>query len=665
MRSHSNRTSFSSRAKTISQGSGKVRSTAVHRRSSVRPLGATRSDALPETTPSATIDAPSHDIVTVDGVPPIDPPAPPEAGTAGTQSGVAETARRRLQSGDDKPQRSRRRRPLDLTVSPKPRKSRPTKLGGRSTNASSDKREEAGPGARLKKQPKPLRPDLRVLRRNGQDMRTAAAPSPSVTKPPRSVERVAPGPTKTGVVPDGPAVQQFPPPPQKSKLAPREPGSRTRKQVFLSGQQYGRAKYRAAPLRPWSRTRKLPLPAIRPSTVKGCSYNSATGTEPSDHRPALGAVAKRRRPSPSAPPKRIARQSRRQPLRAVLRVQPPQPPEADPALIEAAVPITRDNGPMAQTNTLERCTPETGANDTQAPEVDRVAAQVTTAIPAAAKTEAEAPSSGTPQPSRSHGPGRRPPIGPIGGSQDRLSTTILYLNEVTVSFDGFKALNGLNFYVDPGEMRAVIGPNGAGKTTMMDVITGKTKPQTGDILFNGKVDLTRLDEAAIARLGIGRKFQKPTVFENHTVTENLELALQGNRNVFQTLFARLTGAQKTRLEELLQITRLTEKNRRLAGELSHGEKQWLEIGMLLAQDPELLFLDEPAAGMTDAETEQTAILLRDIAGQHSVVVVEHDMAFIRSLGVRVTVLHEGRVIAEGPMDKVQEDPHVIEVYLGR
>ncbi len=250
-------------------------------------------------------------------------------------------------------------------------------------------------------------------------------------------------------------------------------------------------------------------------------------------------------------------------------------------------------------------------------------------------------------------------------TRDKLSTSILYVNAVTVSFDGFKALNDLSFTIDPGEMRAVIGPNGAGKTTMMDVVTGKTRPTSGDILFNGRVDLTRLDEASIARLGIGRKFQRPTVFENHTVLDNLELALAGSRTVKHSLFARLSGEARDRLDELLTIIALTDRRHQRAGALSHGEKQWLEIGMLLAQDPDLLFLDEPAAGMTDAETEQTAELLKGIAGRHSIVVVEHDMAFVRSLGVRVTVLHEGAVLAEGSMDAVQQNPRVIDVYLGR
>ena len=243
--------------------------------------------------------------------------------------------------------------------------------------------------------------------------------------------------------------------------------------------------------------------------------------------------------------------------------------------------------------------------------------------------------------------------------------TLLYLNGVSVSFDGFKALNNLSLYVTAGEMRAIIGPNGAGKTTMMDVITGKTRPDTGEVLFRGDVDLTLRDEADIARLGIGRKFQKPTVFEGHTVYHNLELALKAPRGIFDTLFASLKGEQAARIAETLRIIGLTADQDRLAGALSHGQKQWLEIGMLLMQEPDLLLVDEPVAGMTDAETERTAELLRHIAETRSVIVVEHDMEFVRALGVRVTVLHEGSVLSEGSLEKVQNDQKVIEVYLGR
>ncbi len=243
--------------------------------------------------------------------------------------------------------------------------------------------------------------------------------------------------------------------------------------------------------------------------------------------------------------------------------------------------------------------------------------------------------------------------------------TILYLDGVSVSFDGFKALDNLSFFVTAGELRAIIGPNGAGKTTMMDVVTGKTRPDTGQVLFDGDTDLTRLGEARIANLGIGRKFQKPTVFESHTVTDNLELAQSGARSVIQSLFYRPSRAKRQRIDEVLEIIRLTDRKSRFANSLSHGQKQWLEIGMLLMQDPDLLLVDEPVAGMTDAETEQTAQLLKRIAGEHSVVVVEHDMEFVRSLDCRVTVLHEGTMLAEGSLEKVQRDQRVIEVYLGR
>ena len=246
-----------------------------------------------------------------------------------------------------------------------------------------------------------------------------------------------------------------------------------------------------------------------------------------------------------------------------------------------------------------------------------------------------------------------------------VAQSVLYLDGVTVSFDGFKALNQLSLVIDPGEMRAIIGPNGAGKTTMMDVVTGKTRPDQGRVLFDGAADLTKLDEAAIAQLGIGRKFQKPTVFEGHTVADNLLLALKNRRGVLRTLFARPTAEESRRIEQLLETIRLTAQRDLPAARLSHGQKQWLEIGMLLASDPKLLLVDEPAAGMTDAETAATAALLKEIAKTHSVVVVEHDMAFVRELDVKVTVLHEGAVLAEGPLDQVSADPRVIEVYLGR
>jgi urea transport system ATP-binding protein len=242
---------------------------------------------------------------------------------------------------------------------------------------------------------------------------------------------------------------------------------------------------------------------------------------------------------------------------------------------------------------------------------------------------------------------------------------LLRLDGVTVSFDGFKALNALSLVLEPGEMRAVIGPNGAGKTTMMDVITGKTKPDTGRIVFGGDIDLTGLDEPAIARLGIGRKFQRPTVFEPLSVRDTVLLALDGDRSPRFALWARETPDERARLDEILTTIRLDAERDRAAAELSHGQKQWLEIGMLLAQDPKLLLVDEPVAGMTDAETGATAELLREINSTRSVVVVEHDMAFVRSLGSRVTVLHEGSVLAEGSIDHMQNHPRVIEVYLGR
>ena len=246
-----------------------------------------------------------------------------------------------------------------------------------------------------------------------------------------------------------------------------------------------------------------------------------------------------------------------------------------------------------------------------------------------------------------------------------LTTSLLYLDGVAVSFDGYKALRGLSLVLAPGEMRAIIGPNGAGKTTMMDVITGKTRPDTGDVYFEGRHDLTKLDETEIAQLGVGRKFQKPTVFENHTVADNILLAAKAPRAVFATLFGGAAKQEQETIERILSTIRLRDERGRLAGSLSHGQKQWLEIGMLLAQDPKLLLVDEPVAGMTDSETAETAELLKRIAKDHSVVVVEHDMAFVRELGVKVTVLHEGSVLAEGSLDQVSADERVIEVYLGR
>jgi urea transport system ATP-binding protein len=242
---------------------------------------------------------------------------------------------------------------------------------------------------------------------------------------------------------------------------------------------------------------------------------------------------------------------------------------------------------------------------------------------------------------------------------------ILYLEDITVSFDGFKALNKLTLTVDAGELRCVIGPNGAGKTTMMDVITGKTRPDAGTAFFGQTIDLTRLTEAEIAHAGIGRKFQKPTVFENHTVFENLELAMKTDKRVRHSLFAIPDSAQLDRIARTLDLIQLMSEADKAAGLLSHGQKQWLEIGMLIMQEPKLLLLDEPVAGMTDEETHRTAELLAKLKGEHSVVVVEHDMEFISRIAATVTVLHEGSVLAEGPMEQVKSDERVIEVYLGR
>jgi urea transport system ATP-binding protein len=258
------------------------------------------------------------------------------------------------------------------------------------------------------------------------------------------------------------------------------------------------------------------------------------------------------------------------------------------------------------------------------------------------------------------------PLGHVATHElDTSHGVVLYLDGITVSFDGFKALNDLSLTIDAGELRCVIGPNGAGKTTMMDVITGKTRPDHGRAFFGQTIDLTRLNEARIAEAGIGRKFQKPTIFESHTVFENLELAMKADKRVRKTLFARLRGEERDRIEAMLGSIRLKDAARRIAGLLSHGQKQWLEIGMLLMQEPRLLLLDEPVAGMSDEETDRTAELFLSLAGRHSLVVVEHDMTFVEKIARKVTVLHEGSVLAEGPMDAIRDDPRVIEVYLGR
>jgi urea transport system ATP-binding protein len=251
------------------------------------------------------------------------------------------------------------------------------------------------------------------------------------------------------------------------------------------------------------------------------------------------------------------------------------------------------------------------------------------------------------------------------GQLDTTHGVVLYLEDISVSFDGFKALNRLSLQIDIGELRCVIGPNGAGKTTMMDVITGKTRPDEGTVFFGQTIDLTRMTEAQISTAGVGRKFQKPTIFEHHTVFENLELSMKADKRVRKTLFSSLSSAQKDAIAETLKLIRLNDSADRVAGLLSHGQKQWLEIGMLLMQEPRLLLLDEPVAGMSDEETERTGELFVSLAGKHSLVVVEHDMAFIEKIARKITVLHEGSVLAEGSMTQVQNDPKVIEVYLGR
>ncbi len=252
----------------------------------------------------------------------------------------------------------------------------------------------------------------------------------------------------------------------------------------------------------------------------------------------------------------------------------------------------------------------------------------------------------------------------IEGELDLSHGTVLYLEDVNVSFDGFKALKNLSLYIDDGELRCLIGPNGAGKTTLMDVITGKTRPDSGSVFFGQTIDLLKMEESAIARAGICRKFQKPSVFENLTVFENLELSMKADKGTWATIFATLNGEQRDRIDEVLEIIAMTTLRTQSAGILSHGQKQWLEIGMLLMQDPKVMLVDEPVAGMTHQEIDRTAELLLSLRGKHSVVVVEHDMEFVRSIANKVTVLHEGYVLTEGTMDEVQSDPRVIQVYLG-
>jgi urea transport system ATP-binding protein len=242
---------------------------------------------------------------------------------------------------------------------------------------------------------------------------------------------------------------------------------------------------------------------------------------------------------------------------------------------------------------------------------------------------------------------------------------VLALEGVTKTFDGFKAINDLNFYLNEGELRVIIGPNGAGKSTMLDLVTGRTRPDRGTIEYGKDTDLTALNEYQINRLGIGRKFQTPSVYIDHTVFENILLSLEGSRTVWSALLSRTTPAQRDRIQEVLAVVGLTDKAAWIAGSLSHGQKQWLEIGMLLAQNPKLLLVDEPAAGMTDEETHKTGQLLMNLAGRHSIIVIEHDMTFVRQIARQVTVLHQGSVLCEGTVDEVQNNERVIEVYLGR
>ncbi len=252
----------------------------------------------------------------------------------------------------------------------------------------------------------------------------------------------------------------------------------------------------------------------------------------------------------------------------------------------------------------------------------------------------------------------------VDGQVDTRHGPILYLEDVSVSFDGFKALNDLSLYIDAGELRCLIGPNGAGKTTLMDVITGKTRPDMGSVFFGQTIDLLKMDEPEIAQAGICRKFQKPSIFDALTVFENLELALKADKRTWPTLFHRLSSTQYDRINHVIEVIGLMSCNQHRAGILSHGQKQWLEIGMLLMQEPKVMLVDEPIAGMTHQEVERTAELLLSLQGQHSIVVVEHDMEFVRSIASKVTVLHEGSVLTEGTMDEVQNDPRVIQVYLG-